>query len=108
MVEALEAAFRFGHGRVTVYPLERPTQAGEPLRFSADLHCPDCDIHYREPIPNLFSFNSPMGACETCRGFGRVIGIDWGLVMPDESKTPASRGGQTLADRQLPGSVRKT
>ena len=56
-------------------------------RFSADLHCADCDIHYQEPTPSLFSFNSPLGACETCRGFGRVIGLDFGLVVPDDSKT---------------------
>ena len=40
-------------------------------------------------MPSLFSFNSPVGACETCRGFGRIIGIDYGLVIPDESKTLA-------------------
>jgi excinuclease ABC subunit A len=57
------------------------------LRFSSDLHCAHCDIHYQEPTPSLFSFNSPVGACETCRGFGRTIGIDFGLVVPDESKT---------------------
>ena len=51
------------------------------------LHCPDCDIHYREPSQSTFSFNSPVGACDTCRGFGRVIGVDYGLVIPDESKT---------------------
>jgi excinuclease ABC subunit A len=56
-------------------------------RFSDDLHCADCDIHYAEPLPSTFSFNSPLGACETCRGFGRVIGIDFGLVIPDENKT---------------------
>ena len=58
-----------------------------PWRYSTALHCPDCDIHYAEPTPSLFSFNSPLGACETCRGFGRVIGVDYGLVVPDESKT---------------------
>ena len=58
-----------------------------PWRYSTDLHCPDCDIHYSDPTPSLFSFNSPVGACETCRGFGRVIGVDYGLVVPDESKT---------------------
>ena len=47
-------------------------------RFSSDLHCADCDIHYQEPVPSLFSFNSPLGACESCRGFGRIIGIDFG------------------------------
>ena len=60
-------------------------------RFSTDLHCADCDIHYRDPTPSLFSFNSPLGACETCRGFGRIIGIDYGLVIPDAGKT--LRGG---------------
>ena len=88
-LEALETALARGHGRVLVYPLASgdPPEAGPPLRFSSDLHCPDCDIAYREPVPNLFSFNSPLGACETCRGFGRVIGVDWGLVVPDPSKS---------------------
>ena len=39
------------------------------------------------PAPSQFSFNSPLGACETCRGFGRTIGIDYGLVIPDETRT---------------------
>jgi excinuclease ABC subunit A len=89
IVEDLEAALRFGQGRVTVYPLDEKLQAGSPRRFSADLHCPDCDIHYRDPVPNLFSFNSPLGACETCRGFGRTIGVDYDLVVPDPSKSLA-------------------
>ena len=56
-------------------------------KFSSGLHCPDCDIAYSEPTPAAFSFNSPLGACETCRGFGRVIGVDFGLVVPNEAKT---------------------
>jgi excinuclease ABC subunit A len=44
-------------------------------------------LHYYDASPSLFSFNSPLGACDTCRGFGRTIGIDFGLVIPDESKT---------------------
>ena len=40
-------------------------------------------------MPSLFSFNSPIGACETCRGFGRTIGIDYDLVIPDDTKTLA-------------------
>ncbi|MEO8159640.1 MAG: excinuclease ABC subunit UvrA, partial [Betaproteobacteria bacterium] len=60
---------------------------GGVWRYSSDLHCPDCDIHYREPSQSAFSFNSPVGACDTCRGFGRVIGVDYGLVIPDESKS---------------------
>ncbi len=86
-IEALETALAKGHGRALVYPLNEERQPGAPWRFSSDLHCPDCDIAYRDPAPHLFSFNSPAGACETCRGFGRTIGIDWSLVVPDPSKT---------------------
>jgi excinuclease ABC subunit A len=60
-------------------------------RFSTGLHCPDSDLRYADPQPALFSFNSAMGACPTCRGFGRVIGVDYGLVIPDPRKT--LRGG---------------
>ena len=90
-LEAIETALDRGHGRLLVYPLgegrEPPVQEAEAYRFSADLHCPDCDLSYRDPQPSLFSFNSPLGACETCRGFGRIIGIDWGLVIPDPGKS---------------------
>jgi excinuclease ABC subunit A len=64
----------------------RPTNL---LRFSNRLHCAECDIEYREPTPALFSFNHPVGACPTCRGFGRVISIDYNLAIPDRSKTLA-------------------
>ena len=84
VVEAIEAALRVGAGRVNVFVEESPAAA---WRFSNDLHCPDCDIHYSDPSPARFSFNSPVGACEKCRGFGRVIGVDYGLVIPDESKS---------------------
>ena len=86
-VEGLAAALEHGRGGLRVYPLDAERNPGAPWRFSADLHCPDCDIHYRAPQPALFSFNSPLGACDTCRGFGRVIGIDWSLVVPDASKS---------------------
>ncbi|MFP4565185.1 MAG: excinuclease ABC subunit UvrA [Spirochaetaceae bacterium] len=87
--EDLEAAFRHGKGRVTVYVLGADLAPRETRHYSSDLHCASCDIHYREPSPNSFSFNSPMGACETCRGFGRVIGIDYDLVIPDKSMSLA-------------------
>src|SRR5712692_8448881 len=86
-IEGIEAALKVGQGKVNVYPLAVDGKASAPWRFSSDLHCAECDIHYSEPLPSLFSFNSPLGACETCRGFGRVIGIDYGLIVPDETKT---------------------
>ncbi len=78
VIEALEAALRVGQGKVNIYDEK------QAFRYSSDLHCPDCDIHYSEPTPAAFSFNSPLGACDTCRGFGRVIGVDFGLVVPNE------------------------
>ncbi|HEX2826655.1 MAG TPA: excinuclease ABC subunit UvrA [Burkholderiales bacterium] len=87
VVEALEAALRVGQGRVNVHVVGDESAELDCWKFSSDLHCAECDIHYQEPTPSLFSFNSPLGACETCRGFGRVIGLDFGLVIPDESKT---------------------
>jgi excinuclease ABC subunit A len=89
VVEGIEAALKIGQGKVNVYPTDADGRAAAPWRYSSDLHCADCDIHYSEPLPSLFSFNSPLGACDTCRGFGRVIGIDYGLIVPDESKTLA-------------------
>ena len=112
-IEAIEVALKRGSGRVNVYVLKQgpqeaamqppPPEGGapawggpapapegaEPLlwRFSTGLHCPESDLRYADPQPALFSFNSAVGACETCRGFGRVIGVDWGLVIPDERKT---------------------
>ncbi len=89
LLEALETALARGRGRLTIYVLDAQREAGAPQRFSAGLHCAACDIDYAEPTPNHFSFNSPVGACETCRGFGRVIGIDYRLVIPDENKSLA-------------------
>src|SRR5439155_455911 len=65
-------------------------------RFSTGLHCPDSDCRYADPQPALFSFNSAYGACDTCRGFGRVIGVDLGLVIPDHRKTLRSGAIKTI------------
>jgi excinuclease ABC subunit A len=85
IVEAIELALKRGSGRVNVYAGDDGAQ--ELWRWSTGLHCPESDQRYADPQPALFSFNSAFGACETCRGFGRVIGVDWGLVIPDERKT---------------------
>ncbi|WP_084383211.1 excinuclease ABC subunit UvrA [Hydrogenophaga flava] len=86
VMEAIEAGLKRGAGKLMVYVLR---EEGEPdiWRFSTGLHCPESDIRYTEPTPSAFSFNSAVGACEACRGFGRVIGVDYGLVIPDEKIT---------------------
>ncbi|MGD9586344.1 MAG: excinuclease ABC subunit UvrA [Brachymonas sp.] len=94
VVEAIEVALRHGGGRLTVYALgvaggEVSEAGGEDQRwpYSDGLQCPESGVAYHAPIPSMFSFNSAVGACEACRGFGRVIGVDWGLVVPDERLT---------------------
>jgi len=83
LVEALEDAMRRGAGQATVW-----SAGGEELGFSEGLHCPSCDRDFRRATPGLFSFNSPIGACETCRGFGRTIEIDLDRVIPDYGLSP--------------------
>ncbi|TSE29347.1 UvrABC system protein A [Tepidimonas charontis] len=86
VAEAVEAALKRGGGRLTVYALIDGEPA-QPWRYSSGLHCPESDRRYTEPRPALFTFNSPAGACDTCRGFGRIIGVDWNLVIPNDKLT---------------------
>ncbi len=90
LTEALESAFARGEGRAAV------VADADKLAFARGLACGHCAEVYPEPSPGMFSFNSPVGACSDCRGFGRVMGIDWDKVL-DPSKTLA--GGAILAWR---------
>ncbi|MES2877847.1 MAG: excinuclease ABC subunit UvrA [Pseudomonadota bacterium] len=102
VLEAIEVALKHGSGRMAVYVLnEAPAPVdsaqaaidsvalAEPViwKFSTGLHCPESDVRYTDPIASAFSFNSAVGACDTCRGFGRVIGVDYGLVIPNDKLT---------------------
>ncbi len=58
-----------------------------PVRLSHQLRCTTCGIDYPDPEPRLFNFNSPLGACPTCEGFGDTIDLDLDLIVPDKSKT---------------------
>ena len=87
VMEALDVALKMGDGLVSIHALDDEGQDLAVWKFSDRLHCADCNIRYSDPLPSTFSFNSPLGACEACRGFGRVIGIDFGLVIPDETKS---------------------
>jgi excinuclease ABC subunit A len=78
--DSVEQAFQFGGGHLDIW-----INPDRHLTFSNQLECPRCGITYKRPTPNLFSFNSPLGACETCKGFGRIIDIDLDLVIPDKS-----------------------
>ncbi len=79
-IESLESAMKRGQGHVELIDLD---EEGRESRYSSRLHCARCDVSYADPIPSMFSFNSPIGACESCRGFGRTMGIDYALVVPN-------------------------
>ncbi|MFZ7310625.1 excinuclease ABC subunit UvrA [Comamonas jiangduensis] len=85
-MEAIEVALKRGNGNLTVYVMPEAGEAYE-WKFSQGLHCPESNLSYTAPMPSLFSFNSAVGACDACRGFGRVIGVDWGLVIPNDKLT---------------------
>ena len=84
LADAVETAYRFGHGRLLVVDPE-----GSERAFSEALHCAACDIDYTTPTPAYFSFNSPLGACPSCQGFGRSILLDPDLIVPDRTRTLA-------------------
>jgi excinuclease ABC subunit A len=83
IIDSLESAFSAGDGKIVIQNLS----TGNNWHFSSRYECARDGIVYQEPEPRLFSFNSPFGACPTCQGFGRSVGIDIDLVIPDRSKT---------------------
>ena len=111
-IEACEQAYHFGKGKLAVRVVSEPSTIPHsafrsPHFFSNRFHCAACDLSYREASPALFSFNNPVGACPTCKGFGRIIGIDYALALPDHSLTLSGgavrpwrtgTGAESLAD----------
>ncbi len=88
--EAVEQALELGFGRMQIRIGEDAASASSQgvrvQKYSSHLHCPYDDLEFKDPIPNAFSFNSPVGACDECSGFGRVITIDRDRVIPDQRK----------------------
>jgi excinuclease ABC subunit A len=84
--EAIQRGFQVGSGNI-----ELITENGERMAFHRSFSCNRCGRNFSEPEPLLFSFNSPLGACRVCQGFGRIIGIDWQKVIPDPKKTLKER-----------------
>ncbi|HEY3350997.1 MAG TPA: excinuclease ABC subunit UvrA [Thermoanaerobaculia bacterium] len=89
ILSSLSMAFDAGDGSLLVL------KSGEGLSsartFRRGLSCNACGRAFADPVPALFSFNSPRGACETCQGFGRVVGIDAARVIPDGRRTLRER-----------------
>ena len=86
-VEAFETAASGGSGpdAGTIITRLIPADADRVIerRYARGLKCPDCGTSFKAPKASIFSFNSPVGACTECRGFGRVMGLDISLAIPD-------------------------
>lgn len=80
LTDSLEQAFSSGGGRITL----RDMKSGADYHFSSRFESATSQTVYVEPEPRLFSFNSPFGACPTCQGFGRSVGTDMNLIIPDK------------------------
>jgi excinuclease ABC subunit A len=85
LVDSLEMGLKRGEGKVKVQ-----TETGgkeNVFIFSDQLECKTCQIVYEDPFPNLFSFNSPQGACPECHGFGDLAAVDEDKIIPDRTKS---------------------
>ncbi|MFT6501674.1 MAG: excinuclease ABC subunit A [Crocinitomicaceae bacterium] len=78
------------HGTKSMMIMDYET--GDVRHFSRSLMCPTSGISYPEPEPNLFSFNSPYGACKTCSGLGEVTEVDIDKIIPNREKTIKAGG----------------
>lgn len=79
LLDSAETAFYEGNGSCTIKFLDEEQFHTFSIRFEAD------GIEFEEPTEQMFSFNSPIGACPDCEGFGRIVGIDENLVVPNKS-----------------------
>jgi len=83
LTETCATAVKYGKGNLMV--VDAKTEEGRYL--SRNLMCPTSGIAYEEPEPNLFSFNSPYGACPRCSGLGQVTEVALDKIIPDRSKS---------------------
>ena len=89
VLSSLSMAFDAADGALLVLEAGKDLASARPFRRG--LACNACGRAFQDPVPALFSFNSPRGACETCQGFGRVTGIDPARVIPDGKKSLRER-----------------
>ena len=85
LTDSIETAYAEGGG--AAFAIELGESGPVVHRFSERFECRACNIQYEVPQPRLFSFNNPFGACPVCHGFGNIIELDMGLVVPDSSKS---------------------
>ena len=85
LTDSIETAYLEGGGAAFALELGGDREIVHP--FTERFECSTCGLAYEVPQPRLFSFNNPFGACATCHGFGNIIELDMGLVVPDQART---------------------
>ncbi|KPJ57735.1 MAG: hypothetical protein AMJ42_04435 [Deltaproteobacteria bacterium DG_8] len=83
--DSIEMAFREGGERLSIELLEEKRL----ITISSHFKCHFCNIDFKKPYPNLFSFNNPLGACPDCNGFGKTLAYDEDLIIPDKDLSSA-------------------
>jgi excinuclease ABC subunit A len=91
LTESVETSLTLGEGGVTVL-FEEANGSWRDVYYSTSYSCPQCGRSYETPAPNMFSFNSLFGACQTCEGLGESTDFDVQLVVPDRSLSIAEGG----------------
>ncbi|MFN5620158.1 MAG: excinuclease ABC subunit UvrA [Flavobacteriales bacterium] len=120
--QTVNTALKLGKGTLMILPHEEeatPKKKGAaskpqtPKHFSRHLMCPTTGMAYAEPEPNLFSFNSPYGACAHCSGLGEVAEVDMLKIIPDPKKSikkggivPLGEGKNNWSFQQVEGVVK--
>jgi len=87
LTDSIETAYLEGGGAAWAVDVGAELARPTVHVFSERFECRSCGIAYEDPQPRLFSFNNPFGACPTCHGFGNIIELDMGLVVPDQAKS---------------------
>lgn len=96
---SIESALHMGEGGLTVLVETSPEEWNERF-FSTEYSCPQCGESYQTPAPNMFSFNSPFGACSTCDGLGEFLDFDIDLVIPKPDVSVAKGGIAPLGTKR--------
>lgn len=94
ILRSVQTALRMGQGNLGIVEHE----SGHMTHFSRNLMCPTTGDAYPEPEPNLFSFNSPYGACPSCNGLGEVAEVEIDLIIPDANKSIHQSGIAPLGE----------
>lgn len=86
LISSLNQAYEFSKGSLKLYILDENSLISTK-RYERSLTCRTCNKNFPTPSPSIFSFNSPIGACRECQGFGKTLQIDLRKCIPDPSRS---------------------